>query len=258
MRVIHLGWRVLFVMQQCCRGGSKQDRVGRRHVASDELIQVAIEIAGVDLPLDHRRVTYQPLEEADIGFRPDDLARSQRFAQALQGLCAIGGKQDQLGDHRVIENRDRVAFDHAAVQPQRRRCRGQAQGQQFARTGQEAMIGIFGVQAHLDRVAMGLYLLLAQWQRLPVGYPQLPFNQIQPERHLGHRVLDLQARVHFHEKKFARAAISLPRDDEFHRAGADVVHRLGCRHRRCTHRGAARCVKRRRGRLLQDLLIAAL
>ena len=42
-------------------------------------------------------------------------------------------------------------------------------------------------------------LVLAERQRLAGRDAQLPFDQIEAGDHLGHRMLDLQARVHLHE-----------------------------------------------------------
>ena len=42
-------------------------------------------------------------------------------------------------------------------------------------------------------------LLLAQRQPLAGGDPQLPFDEIDPGHRLGHRVLDLDPRIHLHE-----------------------------------------------------------
>src|SRR3546814_18378519 len=64
---------------------------------------------------------------------------------------------------------------------------------------QEALLRLFGIKAHFDRMAVEWYLLLRQRQGLAGGNTQLPFDQIEPGDHLGHRMLDLQARVHFHD-----------------------------------------------------------
>ena len=41
--------------------------------------------------------------------------------------------------------------------------------------------------------------LLRQRQRLAGGDAQLPLDQVEPGDHFGHRMLDLQPRVHLHE-----------------------------------------------------------
>ena len=64
----------------------------------------------------------------------------------------------------------------------------------------------------------------AQRQRLARGDAQLPLDQVEPGDHLGHRMLDLQPRVHLHE---VEAAVGV--GDELDRAGADVADRLAPR-----------------------------
>ena len=82
---------------------------------------------------------------------------------------------------------------------------------------------------------------------------QLPFHEIEPGEQLGHRVLDLQPRVHFHEPEAAVVA-----QQEFDRAGAGIAHGPGRGDRRRAHRGTQLRVHRGRGRLLDELLVAAL
>ena len=69
-------------------------------------------------------------------------------------------------------------------------------------------------------------LLLASRQRLAGRHPHLPLDQILAGDHLGHRMLDLQPRVHLDEVEVARL-----RSDELDRAGADIVDRARRRDR---------------------------
>src|SRR5262249_34138290 len=66
-------------------------------------------------------------------------------------------------------------------------------------------------------------------------------------------MLDLQARIHFQEIEALVLA-----GDELHRAGAVVTDGLGQRHRLIAHLLACLVIQKRRRRLLDDLLIAAL
>ena len=70
-------------------------------------------------------------------------------------------------------------------------------------------------------------------------------------------MLDLQARVHFHEKEI-HAAVGPLLDDEFHRACAHIVDRTGCGHGGFAHLGAH--FRRHAGgrRFFQHLLMPAL
>ena len=78
-------------------------------------------------------------------------------------------------------------------------------------------------------------------------------DEIDAGHQLGHRMLDLQPRVHLQE---IEAAV-LP-GDEFDRAGAVVADRLGERDRLLAHPGPRLRVEQRARRFLDDLLVAAL
>ena len=90
-------------------------------------------------------------------------------------------------------------------------------------------------------------------QRFARGDAQLQFDEIEPEHHLGHRMLDLQARVDLHEIEIAALA-----DDELDRAGIDVVERARRRDRGFAHLRAQFRRDERRGRFLEHLLVAPL
>ena len=118
---------------------------------------------------------------------------------------------------------------------------------------QEAAVRVFGVDADLDRMAVDRKLFLRLRQRLASSNPQLPFDQIDAGDHLGHRMLDLQARVHLHEMK--RAVLF---GDELHRTGADIACGFRCGHRLRAHSGAQFIAHAGGWRLLDHLLVAPL
>ena len=78
-------------------------------------------------------------------------------------------------------------------------------------------------------------------------------HQVETGDPLGHGVLDLEPGVHLQEVE-----VAVPVDQELHRARADVAHRLGGAHGHLAHRGAHLGGEDGRGRLLDDLLVAAL
>ena len=96
-------------------------------------------------------------------------------------------------------------------------------------------------------------VVLRHRQRLALRDAQLPGDQIDAVDQFGHRMLDLQPRVHFQEVE--RAVL---RQQELHRAGANVIHGLRCRDRSSTHALAQRGIDGRARRFLDDLLVAAL
>src|SRR5215468_2014298 len=122
---------------------------------------------------------------------------------------------------------------------------------------QKAALGIFGVNACLYRVAADLELVLGEGQWLARSDAQLPFDQIEPGDHLGHGMLDLQARVHFHEVEGA-SIISCVFDNELDRTRADVADRPCRRYRGGAHGTTAFTRHSRSWRLLEDLLMPAL
>lgn len=86
-------------------------------------------------------------------------------------------------------------------------------------TGAGGEIGQFlGVDAHLDRVAVDLQLVLGEGHRQPFGDADLFAHEVDAEDGFGHRMLDLQASVHLDEIEFAILV------EEFDRA-ADIVDR---------------------------------
>src|SRR3546814_5736988 len=78
-------------------------------------------------------------------------------------------------------------------------------------------VGIFGVDAALDRVAADHDVFLPDRQLLAAGDQQLLAHQVDAGDPLGHRVLDLDAGVHLDE---VEAAVL---EQELERAGAAVA-----------------------------------
>ncbi len=96
-------------------------------------------------------------------------------------------------------------------------------------------------------------VLLLERQRLAGGDANLRLDQVDAGDHLGHRMLDLNAGVHFDEVEIARLI-----DDEFDGAGVGVAGRLDQPHGRFAHRRAGRRGKCRRRAFLDQLLMPPL
>ena len=63
--------------------------------------------------------------------------------------------------------------------------------------------GVFGVDPHLDGVAVYRDVVLGDRQLFTSGDPQLQFHQVQAGHHLGHAVLHLEPGVHLEEEDAA-------------------------------------------------------
>jgi hypothetical protein len=105
-------------------------------------------------------------------------------------------------------------------------------------------------------VAAQQYVLLREWQRLARGDPQLQLDEVDARDELGDRVLDLKPRVHLHEEEELVGGVA--RHDELDRPGAEVADAPRRLARGLADARARRVVGKRRRRLLDDLLMAAL
>src|SRR3546814_292154 len=121
-------------------------------------------------------------------------------------------------------------------------------------------VGVFGVEARLDRMAGRPQRLLGLRQRFPPRDPDLPFDEVGAGDELGDRVLHLETRVHLHEVE-AGVALGievLGVEDEFDGAGAFVADRRGCGDGGDAEEMAEPLRKTGGRGLLDDLLVAAL
>ena len=128
----------------------------------------------------------------------------------------------------------------------------QAEMAQRAGGGHEVAGGVFGVEADFDGVAGDGEIGLQQGQAFAGGDAELPFDQILAGDHLGDRVFDLEAGVHFHEVE----AVAL--HDEFDGACADIADRAGGGDGGFAHGGARGLGQAGGWGFLDDLLVAAL
>ena len=79
------------------------------------------------------------------------------------------------------------------------------------------MRGVFGVDAAFDRRAVNAHVLLRDRQRRAGGDLDLLVDEVDAGDHLGHRMLDLDARVHLDEVELAVLV------EELDRSGADIA-----------------------------------
>ena len=109
------------------------------------------------------------------------------------------------------------------------------------------------IDAALDCVAPKLHVLLGDRERRAGRNPDLLVDEIEPGDHLGHGMLDLDARVHFDEIELAVLVQELDRTGA---AIAEIAHGLRARPHRCSR--ALFRIERGGGAFLPDLLMPAL
>ena len=118
---------------------------------------------------------------------------------------------------------------------------------------EEVVVGIFGVDAALDRMAAQLDVFLRERQLLAGGDVHLQVHEIEAGDEFRDRMLHLQARVHLEEVEVAILV-----DQELDGAGVVVTGGFGDAHGDFAHAAAHLFVDERRGRLFEHLLMAAL
>ena len=178
---------------------------------------------------------------------------AERAAQALQRVLAVLAAGDHLREQRVVVGRDRPAGEaggvHAHVAAHGRRPALQPTG-----GGREAALGALGVDPRLDRVAAHLHLVLRHRQRRAARDAQLLAHHVHAGDHLADRVLHLQPRVDLEEGVAAPLLV----DEELAGGRAVVGERADQRGRGAEDLALERLREAERGRLLDQLLVAAL
>ena len=167
-------------------------------------------------------------------------------------MFPVAAVADQLGQQRIVVRGHGPAFVHAAVAPDSRARRRQQQ-RDPARAGEVVVIRVFGVDAAFHGMPAEAHILLAKRQRLARRDANLQMNQVETRDQFRHRMLHLQARIHFEEIE-----IFLLIHQKFHRAGVGVVRRLRHAHRNLAHPAPHLGVDNRRGRLFEHFLVPPL
>ena len=161
-------------------------------------------------------------------------------------------QHDELGDQRVVDADDLRPHGHAGVDAHAG-AGGLAVGADRPGRRQEALARVLGVDPALDRMPGEADVLLRERERLPRGDQHLLAHEIEAGHELGHRVLDLDARVHLEEE-----VVPVAVEEALDRPGAPVADGPG----RVHGDGADPLAQLRRDRgrrsLLDELLVAAL
>src|SRR6266700_612589 len=203
------------------------------------------------------RMIHQCGEERNVVADTVDIERIERGRLRLDGGGARGRMGDELGNHRIVVDRNLAALLHAGVVAHGDAARAALGGRtvlyQPPDRRQEVAERIFGIDARFDRPSGQADVLLLQAQLLAGRDADHLFDQIDAGDELGHGVLDLQAGVHLEEKEALVLAC-----DELDGAGGIIVHGFRQRDRLLAYLPARDLVEQRRRRLLDHLLIAAL
>ena len=156
--------------------------------------------------------------------------------------------RDELRDHRVVGDRHLVSGRDAGIDAN---AVGETPARVIVPAWGRKRERVLGVQARLDRVALGIPRL--ERERLPGRDEQLLLHEVDAGDELRDGMLDLDPRVQLEEGEAAVLA-----EDELGRARALVAQRAGERDGGVAHLAAQRGVDGGGGALLEHLLVAAL
>ena len=206
-----------------------QRRAGRPSVRDEAGVVVTGREAGL---------VDKPAQEAGIGLEPANQRLVQGAPESMDRRRPVVGVDHQLGEERVVFGAEigvrlDAGVDANAGSGRHLPCADSTGG----RT--EAVVGILGIDADLDRVATSRRIEHLRRKPLPRRDPDLPRDEVEPRDELGDAVLDLEARVHLEE-----VVAAVLRDEELD--GGRVVEVDGARDptRRVEQRAARRIVDR--------------
>src|SRR6516225_6298473 len=193
--------------------------------------KTAIDKSSIDLAVAKRRRTAQACQKGHIGTNPGDRRGIEGFGKTLKrastGRCA----RDEFGNHWIVKRRNCIAAFDPAIDPDSARpvhCHN------LSGRRQKTVFRIFGIDSRLDGVSVEADIVLNQRQLFTRGHTELPFDEIKTGGLLGHRILDLQTRVHFDEPERFAAQSARTIGDEFDSAGTAISDRF-----RRSHGGVA-------------------
>ncbi len=149
----------------------------------------------------------------EIGLDARDARCIERTRSRDRGLARLA-PDDDLGEHRIVKlGHFRARFDPAFDA----RLLGKATLVNNPREA-ESGGGIFGIEAHFDGGALRREMTGVSQRLFTRGLTDHPFDQIDAEHCLGHRMFDLKPRVDLEEIEI------VPRDivDELDRASRPV------------------------------------
>ena len=221
-----------------------------------EQLRVRLDEAGGQAPGPEVGVVQDGLQERDVGGHAADAELGQGAAGAVDRGLECPAAAGELGQQRVEVRRHLgPGVGGAAVEADACATRRPVRGD-HAGVGPEPVGRVLGRDPALQRGPSDTDAVLVQaqiGQRLPRRDAQLGLHQVDVGDLLGHRVLNLDARVHLDEDVAPRRV-----EQELDRARVDVADLPGEPHRVGAHPRAQLRVQMRCGRDLDDLLVAAL
>ena len=136
-----------------------------------------------------------------VDLDPVDDELVERAAQPHHAFDAVAAVHDQLADQAVVVGRDAIAGIGAGIDADAEAARRMEMRDRAGRGHEGARV--LGVDAAFDGVAEEADVVLLHRQAAAGGDADLLVHEVDAGDRLGHRMLDLQARVHLDEVELA-------------------------------------------------------
>ena len=199
-------------------------------------------------------------EKGEVGRNTADAELAQCAIHPLDGFLGRRRPGGHLLEQRIVEAGDhRARIGGAAIKANAEAGRT-AIGSDTAIIRNEVLFRVFGGDPALQRMTVELDVVLRRHARFrcsdceAIENVDLRLDDVDPGDFLGHRVLDLDARIDLDEIELSGIGIH----QEFDRARTDIVGRIGDLQRVAGQFRALFGVQIRRRRALDDFLVAAL
>ena len=73
---------------------------------------VPFDEAGIEVGSSKRMTLHKAFEEADVRCQPCNLVFGQGLCHAAKRILTVASPYDELGNHRIVERRNRVALPY--------------------------------------------------------------------------------------------------------------------------------------------------
>src|SRR5271156_5623682 len=143
-----------------------------------------------------------PPKKSRVRFDTARVKLFERLLQAGDSFRAIRTPRNQFSEHRVVLIRHGPAAIHAVIEAYPRACR-RAPLENFSGRWEEIVVGILGINTAFNGMAAQRDVLLRERKWFTASNSNLKFHDVQRSNQFGHRMLDLEPRVHFEEIKAA-------------------------------------------------------
>src|SRR5215212_7857620 len=210
---------------------------------------MCVKEARVDFTVCECPMVDQAAQKVRVGFAAEQHELAKCVTGASAGVLPIGAMHDDLGQHRIEGGRYRSAFRDTTVDARTFR---EAQLQNRPGCGHETPCWALGIDTKLDRMPIHAHIALRKPEWLARGDTELLAHQVDSGHCFSHRMFDLEPRIHFEELELTVAV------DELHGARVAVAGGSGDSRSRLADARALVRRERRRWRLLDNLLKAAL